>query len=386
MLSGMQLLNTVSYREVHWGPLIMALILTGIGLAMVVSATLDPMDPGNWGSEARMQLLWWALSLSTCLFCLHVPPATWNALALPIAFAALGLQLFVLVAAGSAIVPYINGQANWIVLGPLRLQPGEFVKIACLLSVAKVASESRCDLREIGWVAVVCLIWLAPIVLLAKEDLGTALPLIPMLIGILFLGGARLRVIASICASGLVMASAGIAVILSGNSYMARRVWAWLRPEEYLLTEAFQVQRALRSIGSGQWFGKGYGLGDQNLLGWVPEKHTDMIFSVIGEELGFIGSSLVILLFFAFGLVGLWATLAARDRFGRLFIGGFTCMIMAQVAINLTVVLGLMPVTGITLPFFSYGGSSLLATYIGIGICCSCSTGKTHHFSRRQLE
>ena len=127
-LGSMKLLGTVSYRDVHWGPLIMALLLTGVGLGMVVSATLDPSGPAQWGREAKMQSIWWALSFSVCIFCLHVPPKTWSALALPIALAAIGLQLFVLVAAGSSIVPYINGQANWIVLGPLRLQPGNSLR------------------------------------------------------------------------------------------------------------------------------------------------------------------------------------------------------------------------------------------------------------------
>lgn len=366
----------------------MALLLTGMGLGMVVSATLDPTGPAQWGREAKMQTIWWTLSCAVCLFCLHVPPKTWSALALPIALGAIGLQLSVLVAAGSSIVPYINGQANWIVVGPLRLQPGEFIKVATLLAIAKVASDPRADLTKASWLAAVVIVWLAPIVLLAKEDLGTAIPMIPMLLGTLILAGASLRLIAGVCFAGATCAAAGIFAILQmgSSSYMARRLLAWLKPEDYLLTEAFQTQRALRSIGSGQWTGKGYAGGDQNLLGWVPEKHTDMIFSVVGEELGFLGSSFILLCFLGFGLVGLWATLSARDRFGRLVIGGFTCLIIGQCCVNLAVVLGLMPVTGVTLPFFSYGGSSLLALYVGVGICLSCTTSKTHHFSKRYLE
>ena len=139
------------------------------------------------------------------------------------------------------------------------------------------------------------IVWLAPIVLLAKEDLGTAIPMIPMLLGLLILAGASLKLIVSVCLAGAACATAGVIAILQmgSSSYMARRLLAWLKPEDYLLTEAFQTQRALRSIGSGQWTGKGYAGGDQNLLGWVPEKHTDMIFSVVGEELGFLGSVVI---------------------------------------------------------------------------------------------
>ncbi|TVR13925.1 MAG: hypothetical protein EA401_05595 [Planctomycetota bacterium] len=384
----MQLLTAVRYREVHWGLLVMSLILTSIGIAFVFSACIDPSSASGWSREATMQTVWLGISLIACGMCLHVPPSAWYHLTLPIACMALALQMVVIVAGGTSLVPVINGRTSWIVLGPLRLQPDEFVKIATILAVARVAGDATANLRQWRWIIAVCLVWMVPTAPILSNNLGNALPLIPMLVGVLLLAGARLRVVAGLCAAGMVtLFLAVLALPQEGpRSYMYRRIQAWLNPEDYVLAEAFQTLRSIRSVGSGQWFGKGYGMGDQNLLGSVPEKHTDMIFSVVGEETGFVGSSLVILLFLTWALVGLWATMAARDRFARLFIGAFTCMIMGQVALNLAVVLGMMPVTGVTLPFFSYGGSSLLATYIGVGICLSCTTAKMHHFSKRSLE
>lgn len=384
----MQLLSAVRYREVHWGLLLMSLLLTGIGVAFVFSACIDPSSPSGWSREATMQVVWWGISLIACAVCLHIPPTTWYHMAIPVALMALALQSVVLLAGGTALVPVINGHTSWIVLGPLRIQPDEFMKVATVLALARVAADPGAHISDWRWVIMLCLVWAVPTFMIVSNNLGNSLPLIPMLIGLLVLAGARMRLVAGLCASGLLVVAMGILSLPreGSRSYMWRRIQAWLNPEDYMLSEAFQTMRALRSIGSGQWFGKGYGVGDQNLLGSVPEKHTDMIFTVVGEEGGFVGASLIILLFVALGLIGLWTTIATRDHFARLFIGAFTCLLVGQITINMAVVLGLMPVTGVTLPFFSYGGSSLLATYIGVGICLSCTTAKTHHFSKRFLE
>ena len=210
-----------------------------------------------------------------------------------------------------------------------------------------------------------------PSILLAKEDLGSALTFLPMVLGMLVLAGMRFWHIGILFIGFVGVLAAGVAMLPKEGpkSYQWRRIQAWLNPDQYALTEAFQTIRSLRSIGSGQWSGKGYAQGDQNLLGWLPEKHTDMIYAVIGEEVGFVGSAVVLLLYLCFGWAGLYAAAVTRDRFARNLIVGFTCLVMGQTAINLAVVLGLMPVTGITLPFISYGGSSLLALFIGVGLC-----------------
>ena len=166
------------------------------------------------------------------------------------------------------------------------------------------------------------------------------------------------------------------------KSYQYKRIQAWLNPDDYALTEGYQTARSMRSIGSGQLVGKGYLEGDQNRLGWLPEKHTDLIFAVVGEEVGFLGSTLVLALFLAFAWVGLHTAAICRDPCGRALIIGFVCLIIGQCSINLAVAMGMMPVTGITLPFFSYGGSSLLACHLGLGICLSAALAPRRESTR----
>ena len=185
------------------------------------------------------------------------------------------------------------------------------------------------------------------------------------------------------------MAAVGVAALvplLPEEGYQARRLAAWLKPEEYALTEGFQTMRALRSIGSGQWSGKGFGSGEQNQLGWLPEQHTDMIFAVIGEETGLIGCTVILLLFACFVGAGLYSAGRTPNPFARMVLVGFTCLLAGQVIINLAVVLGLMPVTGITLPLFSYGGSSLLGTWIGLGLCAVAASAPHRHFGSQNYQ
>jgi len=376
----MAIVNRVAYGEVQWLLLSLGAVMTLFGLAFVVSATSDPAAPG-WGREARMQLVWWLVAMSGCVACMHVSMVTWRQAAVPLFVAAIVVQLGMMVLAGSSLVPTIKGAHNWIAIGPARVQPSEFYKLASLLVTARLLANPHVDIRRFTWSAAVFAVGCLPAVLIAREDLGSAMTFVPMVAGMLVLAGMPLRYLVLALIAGGAVAAIGV-VMLPEDSYQYKRLQAWMAPEQYALTEGFQTIRALRSIGSGQWVGKGYASGDQNLLGWLPEKHTDMIFAVIGEELGFFGALLVPLLFLGFGIAGLYAAVQCRDQFGRLVIGGFTCLVVGQATINLMVVMGLMPVTGITLPFFSYGGSSLLGTWCGLGVCAAASAARSKQLQR----
>lgn len=361
------------YADVSWGLLALAVIMTAFGLSAVVSATWDPS--GGWGRLGRQQLAWWLLGLLACAICMHVPLSLWRRLALPAFAGMLLVKLFMVLAAGTPVVPLINGEHNWIVLGPLRIQPSEFYKLAVLLTIASLLSDRRLDVRRFDHCLLILAIGVIPMLMLAAEDFGSSLTFGPMIVGSLIFAGMSLRHLLALSSAA---AAGGLAMVASlpRSGYQWRRIQAWLDPESFALSEGYQTIRALRSVGSGQWTGKGYGLGDQNVLGWLPENHTDMIFAVIAEELGFLGAVLVPLLFLAFGLTGMAAAARCRDPFGAGVLAGFICLIMGQTTINLLVVLGLMPVTGVPLPFFSYGGSSLLATWSALGICLSASAAK----------
>lgn len=401
----MALLQRVSYGEVPWGWLGLTIALTAMGVSFVISACYDPGAAYGLGDEARKQLAWWAVSIVACLTALHVPFAVWRSLAIPLFFGGLALELFMLVAAGTSVVPMIKGQANWLVLGPLRLQPVEFIKLATLLACAKLVSHpdfQPARLLHMGGAVGVAAI---PSLMLARSDLGSALTFPPMIFGMLLAMGMRLLHFVLIALACIVVAVGGLGVLTmeakegstiqkvqesllprtGAKSYQYKRIMAWMNPDDYALTEGYQTARSMRSIGSGQLLGKGYLDGDQNRLGWLPEKHTDLIFAVIGEEVGFLGSVLVLVLLLAFAWVGLHAAAMCRDPCGRALIIGFVCLIVGQSAINLAVAMGMMPVTGVTLPFFSYGGSSLLACHLGLGICMSAALAPRREQTRMGL-
>ena len=389
----MAMIQRVSYSEVPWGWLALTVLLTAMGVSFVISACYDPGAAYGLGDEARKQLAWWAVSVVACLTAMHVPFALWRSLALPLFLAGLGLELFMLVAAGTSVVPVIKGQANWLVLGPLRLQPVEFIKLATLLACAQLVTHP--DFQPARLLHLIAALSLAaiPSLLHARSDLGSSLTFPPMIFGMLLAMGMRLTHFAIIAMTCVVLALGSLTLVTMDapegsytrkvqeallprtgpKSYQYKRIMAWLNPDDYALTEGYQTARSVRSIGSGQIIGKGYLDGDQNRLGWLPEKHTDLIFAVVGEEVGFLGSVLVLALLLAFAWVGLHAAAMCRDPCGRALIVGYVCLIVGQSAINLSVAMGMMPVTGITLPFFSYGGSSLLACHLGLGICLSAA-------------
>lgn len=378
----------VHFAEIQWFMFIVACVLSAIGIAFVYSATMDPAHPYTWGFQAQKQVAWFIISLVACMMAMHVPVNQWRENAWILYFGCLFLQLGMWALAGSALVPIINGASNWIKLGPVSLQPSEFFKIAVLISCAALGASTRFEVRSFSHVFMFLSLAGFPALLLAKEDLGSALTFLPMALGMLILGGMRLRHLAIICLLLTSIVWTGVSFLASNHSesYQWRRIDAWMHPEKYKLEEAFQTSRSMRSIGSGQLTGKGFGEGDQNLLDWLPEKRTDMIFAVVGEEIGFIGSTLVIGIFLLFGWAGLYTAMQCHDRFARYIIGGFTCLVIGQMSINISVALGLIPVTGITLPFFSYGGSSLLATFCGLGVCLAASASRANEFSRDVLE
>jgi rod shape determining protein RodA len=398
----MALLQRVSYGEVPWGWLALTVVLTAMGVSFVISACYDPGAPYGLGDEARKQLAWWLVSIVGCLTAMHVPFATWRAAAVPLFIAGLCLVLFMVVAAGTSVVPVIKGQANWLVLGPLRLQPVEFIKLATLLVCARVVASPDFQPARLLHLAGVLALAGVPSLLHARSDLGSALTFPPMIFGMLVAVGMRLLHVAITVIAGVVLIVGSVTVLTmeakpgstigslqetllprsGAKSYQYKRIMAWLNPDDYALTEGYQTSRSVRSIGSGQFLGKGYLDGDQNRLGWLPEKHTDLIFAVVGEEVGFLGSVLVLGLLLAFAWIGLHTAGMCRDPCGRAFIVGYVCLIIGQSSINLAVAMGLMPVTGITLPFFSYGGSSLLACHLGLGICLSAALAPRREHTR----
>ena len=352
-----------------------AIGLTLFGCLMVASAAQDSAGPLGLGPEARAQLMWAAVAFGSGLVAARVPFAWWRELSVPAYAAALVVILAMMALAGTSLVPLRKGQANWLVLGPFQVQPVEFIKVAVLLGVARTISAPGFEAR---WFLHCCLalgIAALPAALVAREDLGSALTFPAVVGGMLLIAGMRLRHLGLLAAVGLTVITLGVASLPKEGpkAYQYRRIQAWLHPDDYALTEGYQTARSVAAIGSGRVLGKGWRQGDQNRLGLVPEKHTDLISAVIGEELGFAGILLLLIGYGALVWIGLAMASRVRDPHRRLVIGGTVCLVGGQASLNLAVAQGLMPVTGVTLPLISYGGSSMVATWLALGIAASAS-------------
>jgi cell division protein FtsW len=280
-------------------------------------------------------------------------------LAVPLLLLALVLCVAVLV-----VAPEINGARRWFLLGPASFQPSELAKLAlCLFAAVYLARRSAprtfgALLRPLGIVtAAFCGL------ILLEPDLGTTISLCAMMLAILLVAAVpvRLLVVASALAAGVGM------IAIWAEPYRRARVFSFLDPWSDAQGSGFQIVQAMIGIGSGGITGEGLGEGVQKVL-YLPEAHTDMIFAVVGEELGLVGSALVIGAFATFAVTGFRVAMRCRDPFGKLLAAGITALVCAQATINLAAVLGIAPLTGIPLPFVSYGGSSLVVLLAGVGI------------------
>ncbi|MFP5326878.1 MAG: rod shape-determining protein RodA, partial [Acidimicrobiia bacterium] len=275
----------------------------------------------------------------------------------------IGLLLLVLSPLGS----YNKGQQASFEIGPFQLQPSEYAKVAIIIAVAAYASTHRGELSLRALVNVLMLAGLPMALIYLQPDLGTSLVFLAILLGMLMVAGAKGRHLLVLVAMGVV---AMVAVIQLGvlKDYQRDRLGAFLDPSADTQRSAYNLNQSKVAIGSGGFTGKGLFQGTQTNLSYVPEQHTDFIFTALGEQLGLVGSATVLALF---GLVmwRIWRAAAlARDLSGTLICVGVLAMLVFQVFENVGMTMGIMPITGIPLPFMSYGGSSMLATFAAIGL------------------
>ena len=335
--------------------------LVAFGLVMVYSATSASAALGDGNSMAYLQrqAVYAFLGVVLMAAASRVDYHRLRYLAPALLVVALGLCAAVLVAS-----PAVNGAHRWFFVGPASFQPSELAKLSLCLFAAVYLARRRPP-RTLGELAkplgIVTAIFCGLILL--EPDLGTTISLCVMMFAVLLVAGVPLRLLA--VASLLAMA-VGLGAIWS-EPYRRARVFSFLDPWSDAQGSGFQIVQATIGIGSGGITGEGLGEGVQKIL-YLPEAHTDMIFAVIGEELGLFGSVLVIGAFAAFGFAGFRIALRCRDPFGKLLAAGLTALVCGQAAINLAAVLGIAPLTGIPLPFVSYGGSSLVVLLAGVGI------------------
>ncbi|CAN5252245.1 rod shape-determining protein RodA [soil metagenome] len=260
-----------------------------------------------------------------------------------------------------------KGAQAWFQLGSFQLQPSEFAKLAVIIGLSALAAQfqGEIDLRRLATCMVVAGIPLT--LIMVQPDLGTGLVLAVISAGILLLAGARPRHMAAMGLCSVL----GAGLLLNSNvleEYQKARLTSFLDPAAELQTEAYNRNQSIIAIGAGSWFGAGLFEGTQTRLRNVPEQHTDFIFTAVGEELGFVGAGTLLALF---GIMcwRVWRTAQlARDSFGTLVCVGVLVMLLFQIFQNVGMTMGIMPITGIPLPFVSYGGSSVVTMFAGVGI------------------
>ena len=278
-----------------------------------------------------------------------------------------------------AMVPVIgleeNGAKRWIRLFGINFQPSELAKVGVVMIFATLMSVWRDRMRTFRYGVAPYLGILAVIALLLYIERHLSATLIIFMTGavMMLLGGTSKRWLI-----GLAIVAVGlIAIYLLTRGYTGDRIKAWLHPEEFASDEGYQVIQSQYAIGSGGLTGLGFGKSRQKYL-YLPEEHNDYIFAIVCEELGFIGASVIVLLFGLLVLRGYWISMHAHDRFGALLSAGLTTLIGLQVLLNIGVVTNLLPSTGISLPFFSYGGTALLVNLAEMGMILSVSRQNTN--------
>ena len=351
---------------------VLSMLLLLIGVVMVLSASYPRAwyDPGHvTGGNAAYyfvrQLVFAVLGVGAMMFASCIPMPVYRRTA----FSFLLFTLFLL-----ALVPLVgvkaNGSRRWLGVGGLTLQPSELAKLAVILSFSALICRYRGKMRSFRYGILPFAGILGAIIGLLVLEPHFSASVIILAVGavMLFLGGVRIIWFAGAFGA----AATGIAVLLTLFPYASSRLISWRDPFSDSSDQGYQIVQSLYTIGSGGLAGVGLGQSRQKYL-YLPEEHNDFIFSVVCEELGFIGAALILCLFALLILRGFWIAFHCRDRFSFLVVGGVTSLLAIQVFLNVAVVTNLVPCTGISLPLFSYGGTALLIQLFELGIVLSAS-------------
>jgi rod shape determining protein RodA len=275
----------------------------------------------------------------------------------------------------------IHGTQGWFQFGSFQFQPAEFVKVTMIICFADFLVQRQGKLSNLRELLPAFLYMGLPVLLIiAQPDLGTSLVFIAIMLGMLYVGGANAKLLGGITFGGISAVIAWIwahfrfGVYIPLADYQLRRFIVFINPYNDGMGgrgDGYQIIQSKVAIGSGGLFGKGLGEGSQIQLNFLPEHHTDFIFSVVGEELGFIGGALLLILYFILLFRMNNIALKAKDNYGTLLVAGVASMLAFHILVNVGMTMGIMPITGIPLPFVSYGGSSMLSSMLALGLVIS---------------
>ncbi len=363
------------FGNLPWGLVSLIFAIALFGVITVYSATYTSKGPSPLYYK---QLIWVAIGLCVMIFSIIPDYHTVGRYAYILYAISLMMLVLVMVMGRSGM-----GAQRWLAIGPFAFQPSEFAKLTVTLALARYFAEDPrrggYDLRDLAVPAVMVAL---PVLLVLKQpDLGTAMMLVLTSSLIVMLAGIRFRAVMIVV---LIIATVASAVFLVSpvrnkiwgklKPYQQNRIKAFIDPSSDPLGSGYHANQSKIAVGSGQIIGKGYRKGTQSQMAFLPERHTDFIFAVVSEERGFVGSSLLILLYLALLLSGVDAAKNAKDRLGVLMAGGIVSMISIYVFINIGMAVGIVPVVGVPLPLVSYGGTSIITTFLAIGLLLNIQT------------
>lgn len=347
--------------------LLLTLILMALGLIMMLSASYARayQTEGNALYFFIRQAVFAVLGITGMLIVSRIDYELWRAFSLPFLLGAVVLMVLVLLIGTAG-----GGAKRWILIGGVSIQPSELVKMAVVIFFATLISslKDKMETFKFGIMPFAAVLLGLAIILILQRHFSAIIIICLLGAVMLFLGGVKFRWFVAL---GILAFAAGL-IYISSMGYASDRITAWRDPFADPSDTGYQVVQSLYAIGSGGLFGLGFGRSRQKYL-YLPEEHNDYIFSVVCEELGFIGAMLIILLFVLLIIRGFWIAMHAKDRFGALLAGGFTSLLAIQVFFNIGVVTNFLPSTGISLPFFSYGGTALLVQLAEMGVILSVS-------------
>ena len=373
-------------RGVDW-------VLIGVTLAILVVGTLlvwsstsanDQLTGGDHTAYLKKQLVNVAIGLVLGAM-VFFTDRRWVRILAPLVYLGSIAGLFLVLAMGTTI----NGSRSWLMLGGLSIQPAEFAKLAVVVGMALAVAErtESSRRRRVGDLEVGLMLVIAgfpALLILMQPDLGTMLVLTATVFGVLAVSGAPRRWLVGLAAGGV---AAAAVMVTAGflKAYQVDRFMAFTNPDLDPRGAGYNTEQARIAIGNGGLFGQGLFHGSQTRSGFVPEQHTDFVFTVAGEELGLVGAGLLILLFAVLLFRALAISLAAEDMFGRVAAAGIACWFGFQTFQNVGMCLGIMPVTGVPLPLVSYGGSSMFASLAAIGLLLNIGM-RTNARNRRAAD
>ncbi len=344
-------------------------LLVVIGLVMVFSATsVEALgSDGNPFGPVAQQLMWAGLGLVLFWVAQRLPLRTYQAIGYPLLVTSFLLLALLALLPNHNLGPVRTIQGIWMEIGPLHVQPSEVSKVALVLWGAHVLVRKGRHIVRFGELAVP----LFPVaglllMLVGLADLGTMLCLLLVFLAMLYVAGVRFRIFAAILGFGL----AGVVLLIAGRPYRLIRLMSFLDPGADPMDAAYQPTQGMYAIAAGGWFGVGLGESRQK-WGYLPERHNDFIFAIIAEELGVIGSIVVLCLLAVFAYSGLRIARRVTDPYARVVAASCTIWLVGQAVINIGAVVGLLPVTGLPLPFISAGGSALVVAMAVVGMLAS---------------